>query len=246
VHHPDPGRYGRSFADVYDEWYPGGDEHEVVAHLRRLLAPGARVLELGVGTGRVALLLARAGFEVHGLDASREMLGLLAAKDPGGSVATHLGDAADAADWPAGPFDAVLAACNLLLNLPSAAAQEACVRAAAGRLRPGGLLVVELSLLDGDAPARGLEVRSVGPDAVHLIATETDPATGVVQGAHVELRDGEAVRLRPWSIRPLAVGELDAWCATLGLEPAGRHADWRGGAPAGDDAHLVATWRRPG
>jgi SAM-dependent methyltransferase len=238
----DPGRYGRSFAEVYDRWYPGGDEPAVVAHLREHVADGARVLELGVGTGRLAVPLA--GFEVTGLDASEEMLAELEAK-AGGSVRGVRGDAAEPGDWPPGPFAAVLAACNLLLNLPDAGAQRRCVEQAARALEPGGVLVVELQRLTGAPSERPeLEVRAVEEDVVVLIATCADPVTGVVRGNHVELRDGQPVRLRPWTIRILGLGELDRWCLDAGLELVDRTADHRGTPDDGTSPTTVSVFRR--
>ena len=242
----DPTRYGRSFADVYDDWYPGGDEDAVVATVARHVRPAGRILELGVGTGRVALPLTDAGLTVTGMDVSAEMLARLAAKDPDDRVSRVLADDGDPTGWPAGPFRCVLAACNLLLNLASADAQQRCVSGAAAALDHGGVLVVELAhLAPPDGDHRQMEVKSVEADRVVLIATDTDPATGVVQGNHIELRQGEPVVLRPWSIRMLALGELDCWCAAAGLDLVERHADWTGSPATGDDPVTVSVFRRP-
>lgn len=240
----DPGRYGRSFAEVYDRWYPGGDEGAVVEHLTRLLPAGARVLELGVGTGRLAIPLADAGFEVSGLDASEEMLAQLEAK-AGSRVRAVRGDAAEPAEWPPGPFSAVLAGCNLLLNLSDPHAQRRCVHQAAEVLAPGGVLVVELQRLAGALTGRPeLEVRTVEEDVVVLIATCGDPTTGVVTGNHVELRDGQPVRLRPWTIRVLDLAELDGWCSDAGLTLEGRFADHTGAPDDGTATTTVSVFRR--
>lgn len=236
--------YGRSFAEVYDRWYPGGDEREVVDFLRARLPAGAAVLELGVGTGRLALPLAQAGLQVTGMDSSPEMLQRLSDKDPGGTVTAVRGDASTPADWPKGPFDAVLAPCNLLLNLHAEGAQRRCVEAAASVLAPGGVLVVELTRLSAEGhPARNLELRSVEPDLVVLIATEVDPAGDVVQGNHVELRHGEPVRLRPWTIRLLDPAQLDSWCRAAGLALAERVADFTGAPDDGSSPCTVSVYR---
>lgn len=91
----DPATYGRSFADVYDAWYPTDEvTGATVAHVAALAGPGGSVLELGVGTGRLALPLAERGLSVTGLDASPDMLDRLAAKDPDGRVRAVPGDVA--------------------------------------------------------------------------------------------------------------------------------------------------------
>lgn len=254
----DAGTYGRSFAEVYDEWYPADDATAgAVAAVAALAGPGGRVLELGVGTGRLALPLAALGLRVTGVDAAEEMLEVLTAKDPDGRVervsgdvgapdGTPVGSAAAGtsfAPWPDGPFDVVLAACNLLCNLPDERRQSACVAGAAARLRRGGHLVVEAFVPAPLVPGPQLAASEVRADAVVLIATEADPDTGIVTGQHVELRDGAPVRLRPWRIRVATPDEIDGWARAAGLELVDRRESWGEDGPASDG--LVSTYRRP-
>jgi len=134
--------YGDGFADVYDEWYADvTDVGATVARLAELAGPDGNVLELGVGTGRLAVPLADAGLSVTGIDSSTAMLEQLASRDPDGRVVSIAGDMVD--DLPAGPFDAALVAYNTLFNLLADGAQQRCFAAVAGRLRPGGRFVVE-------------------------------------------------------------------------------------------------------
>lgn len=217
---------------MYDDWYPGGGEAEVVAFLQARLPAGASVLELGPGTGRLAIPLAAAGLRVTGMDSSPEMLQVIRAKPGAEALELHRGDAGRDEDWPEGPFDAVLAPCNLLLNLHRDGAQQSCIHAAARRLAEDGILVVELDAVAVDPAApRGLEVRSVEGGTVVLIATEVDPTSGAVRGAHVELRDLEPVRVRPWTLRPLGPDGLDDLCGHAGLELRERHRSWATGEP---------------
>ncbi|MHB1138347.1 MAG: class I SAM-dependent methyltransferase [Microthrixaceae bacterium] len=242
----DAGTYGRSFADVYDEWYPAGPHTEAAVSflLELTAAPSAgRLLELGVGTGRLALPLAAAGRQVVGLDSSPEMLALLDTKSAGAVHAVE-GDLADPGAWPEGPFDAVVAAFNLVCNVADAAAQRSVFTSAARVLSPTGALVVEAVLpAPWDGVERRLEVRSVTAESVVLIATEADPSDGVVLGQHIELRDGEPVRLRPWRIRVARPEELDAWAADAGLVLAGRRADWEGSPYDPHGAGHVSVYR---
>jgi hypothetical protein len=80
---------------------------------------------------------------------------------------------------------------------------------------------------------------------VVLIATDSDPATGVVIGQHIELVDGEPVRLRPWRIRVADPAELDRLAAVAGLELAERHADWSGTEFDPHGTAHVSVYRRP-
>ncbi|MEA3018522.1 MAG: hypothetical protein QOI47_46, partial [Actinomycetota bacterium] len=80
----DPSTYGDRIADVYDAWYAGATDVEgTVATILRLAAAERRVLELGIGTGRLAIPMVDAGLDVHGIDASPAMVAALRSK-PGG------------------------------------------------------------------------------------------------------------------------------------------------------------------
>ena len=169
-------RYGRSFADVYDSWYrddasaPGFDAAAVCAAIDGLTRGAADILEVGVGTGRLAIPLALAGHRVVGLDSSRDMLVRLEENidrlgTGTGSVRAVLGDAS--ATLPPDRVDAVLGAFNLIVNLPGRSAQAAFVAAAAQRLAPGGVVILDAYLPD-DATEhrRDLVTRSVDPVAL--------------------------------------------------------------------------------
>ncbi len=245
----DPRSYGSSFADVYDLWYPGGDEHDVVAMLSSHLDDAGRVLELGVGTGRVALALSAAGFEVVGLDGSPEMLARMALKDRSSAVRQVLADAGRPATWQAaglhGRFDCVLAACNLLLNLPSPRAQRDALSGAARHLVAHGVLAVELQQLRAGPPAEvdyGLSAAAGGNPVV--ISTVTDPTSGTIEGEHIELRSDGTARIRPWSVCPVELATIDRWCAGSGLSLVSRHADWSGAAWDPASPNAVSIYRR--
>jgi SAM-dependent methyltransferase len=242
-----PTSYGDGFADVYDEWYPGADDVEAVVELVAALVADARpgrVLELGVGTGRLAIPLSGRGMDVHGVDASAAMLDRLRARDPERRVTVTTGDMVD--DLPDGPFDVVLVAYNTLFNLESAERQAACLRAAAQRLAPGGAVVVEAFVPD-DPPREGstLEVRSMTASEVVLSVSTHDPVGQRAQGQFVHLADGAAVRLRPWSIRYAAPAELDAMAKAAGLSLHQRWEDFQRHPFTVDSPRHVSVYRRP-
>lgn len=246
-----PDTYGRSFAEVYDEWYPAdAATSSAVERIHQLAGDGARILELGVGTGRLALPLAALGHEVVGLDSSTEMLDRLMTNAAAstsdradGVVEGVKGDVADPASWPAGPFQVVVAAFNLVCNLTDVDAQAAMFTQAHAALSPGGVLVVEAFVPHPvDHAERRLEVREVSADQVVLIASRTDPDLGVVIGQHIQLRDGEPVRLRPWRLRPTSPAELDRLADQAGLDRVDRRDGWDG---AGLGDACVTTYQRP-
>ncbi len=244
--------YGASFADVYDDWYPAdATTGDVVARVTELAGAGARVLELGVGTGRLALALAGAGHRVVGVDSSREMLERLRAKladDAGVAPLVEIveADLADRSAWPDGPFDVVLGAFNFICNLSDAADQRLLFRSAARALRPGGWFLVEAFLpAPVDERTHDLTIRELTAERVVLIATESDPSNGVVTGQHIELVDGKPVRLRPWRIRATGPDELDRWATEAGLRLEDRDADWSGTPFSAEGAGQVSRYRRP-
>jgi SAM-dependent methyltransferase len=244
--------YGRGFADVYDRWYPADDATTAaVEHISRLAGPSGRVLELGVGTGRLAVPLAERGHQVVGMDASSEMLEQLAANAahlPDGAVRALLCDLAEPSSWPAERPSVVVAAFNLVCNLTDPAAQARLFISATAVLAPGGHLVVETFLpAMVERRERHLQVREVRADAVVLIASDTDPDAGIVTGQHIELRDGEPVRLRPWRLRLTTPAELDRWAAEAGLERVAVWQDWTGVDSTGDDGDptRIAVYRAP-
>jgi SAM-dependent methyltransferase len=228
----DAGTYGAAFADVYDQWYgERGDEAEVVRRLAGLAPTGrrGRLLELGVGTGRLALPLADAGWSVIGLDASPEMLDVLHGKIEGRSVAAVPGDAADPSSYPAERVDVVLAAFNFVCNLPDPAGQASCLAAARAATREGGWLVVESFVPAG--PVEPGRVESDAPWSGVRVLSEATADGRVVSGEHV----GPDGRRRPWRVLLAPPAELDDRAARAGWTLVERTEDWTG-APFDPDA----------
>jgi SAM-dependent methyltransferase len=226
-----PQSYGAAFADVYDEWYAGLSDAEVAADVVLELARAAsgerrpRVLELAVGTGRLAIPIAARGVDVTGIDTSPEMLAGLAAQDPERTVTSLLGDMVD--DLPDGPFDVALVAYNSLFNLETAERQQACFEAVAARLAPGGAFVVE-AFVPEDPPRSGtvVAVRSMSNREVVLSISQHEPDAQRAFGHFVSFVDGERVRLRPWAVRYATPDELDAVAAATGFVIAARWEDF--------------------
>ncbi|WCO66408.1 class I SAM-dependent methyltransferase [Iamia majanohamensis] len=244
----DAATYGDRFADVYDEWYDDpAATAAAVERVRALAAASAggerppALLELGVGTGRLALPLAAAGVAVTGLDASTAMLDRLAAKEGAGAVEVVTGDMAG--PLPDGPFDVVLVARNTLFNLTTEAAQRSCLAEVARVLAPDGLLVVEAFVpSDEDGPTSSVEVRRIHADGVLLFVDRHDSAAGESWSSFVDIRP-DGVRFRPTHVRYLRPAALDALAADAGLAPAERHADWSGTPFDESAAHHVSTYR---
>jgi len=223
--------YGDRIADVYDAWY--GDVTDVAActeRLAELVDEGRRgpVLELGIGSGRLALPLSERGIEVHGIDASPAMLERLRAKP--GADALHLteGDMADLALVDPPPFAVVFVAFNTFFNLGSVGEQRRCLQRVASVLAPDGTFVLEAFVppdVDGDAARTSVVPRHLGIDEVVLNVSDHDAARQTITGQHVHLSE-RGIRLRPWHLRYAPPGELDDLATEAGLERAWRHGGW--------------------
>lgn len=249
--HPDdrdPARYGRSFADVYDEWYAATFDTEAALASLRQLADGGSVLELGAGTGRLAIPLAGAGLDVVALDSSSEMLDHLRARDPARRVGTLLADMAEldrSTDLGDRRFDVVVCACSSILNLPDVDSIGRCIAGAARRLTPDGVLVIE-AIVPADAasvPRRSLTPARVCSDAAVFVETEFDPSTARLHGRHVEVGNG-SVTTRPWAVVLCDPARFDSFASDAGLVLAERWSDWTC-TPFDDESSThVSVWRR--
>ncbi|HEX5365938.1 MAG TPA: class I SAM-dependent methyltransferase [Acidimicrobiales bacterium] len=247
-----PGTYGDRFADVYDDWYEGAsDVAATVARVAALAGPGGRVLELGAGSGRLAVPLAARGLDVWALDASPAMLDRLRARPGGDQVTTVVGDMAALEDTtPAAgpaPFDVVLCAFNTLFNLPDADAQGRCLAGVRRLLAPDGRLLLEAFVPppdDGGTAALGaVEPRHIGLDEVVLTVSRLDPVTRTIVGQHVQITEA-GVRLRPWVLHLARPDELDALATRAGLALVERHGGWRGEPFSPSSEVHVSTYAR--
>jgi SAM-dependent methyltransferase len=235
--------YGDAFADVYDDWYRDlGDLDATVGFLRDL-AGGGTVLELGVGTGRLAIPLAATGCTVTGIDASAKMLDRLASNDAGRTVTTVLGDMVD--QLPQERFDVVVAAYNTLFNLLTDERQRACFGAVAERLHDDGAFVVEAFVPQPHTGSQ-VSVRTLDADRVVLSASVHQAAEQRADGQFIELTEHGGVRLRPWAIRWAEPEQLDEMAATAGFHLDQRWADYdRSRFDSTSERHVSVYRKRP-
>jgi SAM-dependent methyltransferase len=218
-----PQTYGERAADLYDEWHrdlPGLDD--CVERLAELAGPGP-VLELGIGTGRVALPLVQRGLEVHGIDSSPAMLAKLRAKPGGDRVRTVVGDMAEVA--VAASYSLVFAVFNTLFALMSQDEQVRCFANVAGRLADGGVFVVEAFVPD---PGGGQAVRPlrVTVDSVLFAVSRQDPVAQRIDAQQV-LLGPRGVQLVPGVLRYAWPAELDLMARLAGLRLRERWGGWR-------------------
>lgn len=226
---PDPGLYGRSFSDVYDDWYRDiSDPAEVVQACSARFDHSARIVEFGSGSARLAAPLAAAGFAVIGIDASIAMLRLSPVTPKLAAVTSDMADLGLAA----GCADAVLIAYNTLFNVIEPDRQQQCLVEAHRLLRPGGVLAIDCFIATpvDDQPAVTSAIRSADDQTAVAIITSRERAAGRSQrlvGSHIEVRHDELI-CRPWELFYRPPGELDVSARAAGFTLDERFADWSG------------------
>lgn len=215
--------YGDAIADVYDELYGAMDPGDAVAAIATL-ANGRRVLELGVGTGRIAAPLAAAGVDVSGIDVSEPMLARLRAKT--GRVTVHTGDFTDL--QMTGTFGVIFVAFNTFFTLPDQDTQVRCFRSVAQKLDAGGMFVIEAFVPDPSRFTKDqiLQTLRVETDHVVIEATKHDRANQRLDSQLVMLREAGA-RLLPIQIRYAWPPELDLMAQLAGLRLRERWGSWK-------------------
>jgi SAM-dependent methyltransferase len=208
------------------------------------VAGDGRVLELAIGTGRVALPLAARGVTAEGADASAAMVDRLWAKPGGDAIPVTLGDMARVA--VSGSFRLVYLVFNTLSGLLSQERQAECFAGVARVLDPGGMFVIECFVPDLARFDHGqrVQARSVTQDSAIIEVSVHDRARHRVTTQMVTL-DGQGMHLRPVAIRYSYPAELDLLAGAAGLRLAGRYADWhRRPFTSTSDSH-ISVYQRP-
>ena len=239
--------YGERFAASYDHWQVttgvAATTAPAVAALADLAGDGP-VLELGIGTGRIALPLRDLGHDVHGIDASEAMVERLRAKPGGADVPVTFGDFADVA--VEGDFTLIFVVFNTFFALLDQDAQVRCFANVSQRLTPGGRFVVEAFVPD---PARYTDhqhvgIRDMGLDTVSLDVSRHDPAAQRVESHHLHIRDGH-IELLPVVVRYAWPSELDLMARLAGLELEGRWGGWDQRPFGAASGQHVSVWVKP-
>jgi SAM-dependent methyltransferase len=217
--------YGERIAGIYDEWYAEYDIAAIVALSQ--LAQGGRALELGIGTGRIALPLQQTGIEVHGIDASEAMIAKLRAKPGGESIPVTLGNFADVA--VEGQYALIYVLFNTFFALLTQEEQLRCVHNVAQHLEPRGVFVVEafvpdLTRFSGQQAVRAVRVSN---DEVRLDASQLDPVLQQITSQHMVVTE-QGTRLYPVKLRYVWPAELDLMARLAGLQLRHRWSDWKG------------------
>ena len=204
------------------------------------LARDGAALELGIGTGRLALPLSERGVRVHGIDVSPPMVERLRAKPGAHAVGVTIGDfATTRVD---GSFRLVYLVFNTIMNLVTQDEQVACFRNAAAHLEPGGCFVIEVGVPALQRLPPGETVRAFTVSPTRLGFDEYDLAAQILYSHHYWVEDG---RLETFSApyRYVWPSELDLMARLAGMTLRERWSDWRRAPFTSDSTSHVSVWQ---
>jgi SAM-dependent methyltransferase len=198
---------------------------------------GGGALELGIGTGRIALPLAERGVRVQGIDLSPDMVAQLRAKPGGDAIPVAIGDFATTTVGET--FSLVYVVFNTINNLTTQDAQVACFENAAAHLEPRGCFVVEV----GTPSCEPLRVFNLS--GTHVGVDEYDAATQRLVSHHFSLADGRWERLS-MPFRSVSPAELDLMARIAGMRLRERWGGWRREPFTSESTKHVSVWELRG
>ncbi|MBA9001931.1 class I SAM-dependent DNA methyltransferase [Thermomonospora cellulosilytica] len=239
------GYFGEQVAATYDEstaeMFAPAVVEPAVDVLAELAGDG-RALELGIGTGRIALPLARRGVPVHGIDLSRAMVARLRAKPGGDEIGVTIGDFATTR--VPGAFSVVYLVFNTIGNLTTQQAQVDCFRNAAAHLEPGGCFVIEVGVPELRRLPPGQNVLPFHVSPTLWAYDVYDFATQAMSSNYVEIVDGRG-EFRSIPFRYVWPSELDLMAQIAGLRLRHRWEDWTRAPFTGESRRHVSVWEKP-
>ena len=234
---PVAARYDESSAEMFDT----AAVDPVVDFLVEFVGRG-RALELGVGTGRIALPLARRGVPVHGIELSEAMVARLRAKEGGDAIGVTIGDfATTTVD---GSFALAYVVYNTIENLTTQAAQVACFRNVAAHLEPGGRFVIEVGVPDLQRLPPGETIRPFDVSEHHWGIDEYDVANQGLISHHLSFVDGRVERVS-MPFRYVWPAELDLMAELAGMHLCERWGGWLREPFTSDSRKHVSVWEKP-
>jgi SAM-dependent methyltransferase len=239
------GYFGERVAATYDDpssdmFQPGAVD--AVADVLAELAGGGRALELGIGTGRIALPLARRGVPVHGVDMSQAMVARLRAKPGGDAIGVTIGDfATTTVD---GTFSVAYLVFNTIMNLTTQEAQVACFRNVAAHLEPGGCFVIEVHVPELRRLPPGQNVVPFHVSPTQWSFDVYDVATQAMRSNYVKVADGRG-EYRSIPFRYVWPAELDLMAQLAGLRLRERWDGWTREPFTSESGQHVSIWEKP-
>jgi SAM-dependent methyltransferase len=239
------GYFGEPVAAMYDETSDKMFDPAVVdptVDFLAELAGDGRALELGIGTGRIALPLGARGVEVHGIELSRAMAARLRAKPGGEGIRVTIGDVATAK--VDGTFRLAYLVFNTIMNLTTQAAQVACFRNVAAHLEPGGRFVIEVGVPDLQRLPPGERFVVFDGSETHWGIDEYDVVNQGLISHHFQVIDGR-VEKSSAPFRYVWPAELDLMAELAGMRLRERWAGWKREPFTSNSRQHVSVWEKP-
>ncbi|MFJ1897134.1 MULTISPECIES: class I SAM-dependent DNA methyltransferase [unclassified Streptomyces] len=234
--------YAREFADDYDRWFGKPGVSAATVDALEALAGQGPVLELGIGTGRVALPLRARGLDVHGIDASEAMVGRLRAKPGGVDLPVTIGDFSRVPVPEGDVFSLVYLAAGTFFELREQADQARCFARVAQHLAPGGVFVFDSHVPEALAvAATGSQVVSEGEDHLILCYRRIDPSVQRYS-SHYVIHENDRTRRMRVEFRYASTGELDLMAHQAGLRLKERWGSWAGAPFNRDSTYHVSVY----
>jgi SAM-dependent methyltransferase len=241
----DDGYFGERIAARYDESDDQEFDPEVIEQTVDFLAELAgngRALELGIGTGRIALPLAARGVPVHGIELSKAMAAKLHAKPGGDDIDVTIGDFATTR--VEGSFSLAYLVYNTIGNLTTQAEQVACFRNVAAHLEPGGRFVIELGVPGLRTLPPGERFQVFHGSENYWGIDEYDVANQGLISHHIENVDGTFDRFSI-PFRYAWPAELDLMAQIAGMTLRDRWSDWNREPFTSESTKHVSVWELP-
>jgi len=236
--------FGERVAERFDERYAHLADPSVVDPIVALLTDLARdgaALELGIGTGRIALPLAQRGVRVHGIELSEAMADRLRAKPRAEEIGVTIGDFATTA--VEGTFSVAYLVANTIMNLTTQDEQVACFCNVAAHLEPNGCFVVEVLVprLRRLPPGETFQPFDVGP--THLGFDEYDVVRQGLVSHHYWIEDGKVAVFSP-PFRYVWPSELDLMARIAGMTLRERWGGWKREPFTSDSTEHISIWEK--
>lgn len=230
----------------YDEIFSEEDYvPDEAVQLLASLAQAGPVLELGVGTGRLALKLASRGLSVTGIDISEHALDALRQKPGSSGLRLIHGDLVEV-DWD-GKYQLIYGFFGVMELLRSQDRQLSCVQTAARHLRPGGILVINSYVPNKpgriDSAGQVVRFRGAGPRSVNLTMAKHDVGNQRSNAYILNFSDRGPLRIIHSEQRYLYPSELRLMAMLAGIHFESCWGSWQGQAYEGGD--YVAVLRKP-
>ena len=232
-------------AQRYDVLWPHLFDPQVVEPTVSFLADLAgdgRAVELGIGTGRLALPLSRRGIRVNGIELSSAMVEQLRSQPGSADIDVTIGDISTTK--ATGTFTLAYLVRNTIMNLTTQHAQVECFLNVARHLEPGGFFVIEVIVPPWQRLPPGETVIPFDVSPTHLGFDEIDVATQTSSSHHYWFVDGETKTFSA-PFRNVWPSELDLMARLAGMALHDRWSDWNREPFTSTSCSHISVWQKP-